>query len=386
MNAGRTSIARDEAPATAPELPLDLDALPTPALLVDRPRMEANLTAMAGAMGAAGVALRPHFKTSKCLAVARRQLARGAAGFTCATPAEVTLLQDAGVEDVLWAHQPVGPAKVAFAVRAAARGGLTVALDSVEAAGPLAEAAADAGVTVPFVLEVDTGLHRAGVDPDRAAGTAAALAALPALEMRGVITHEGHLAAHGSDREGLERAGGLAGRTLAQVAGELRAAGHACPLVSVGSTPGATSAPFAGGVTEARPGTYVYFDANQVALGSARYEQCAQTVLARVTSAQRAGTVIVDAGTKAMSSDSLAAAGILGVVCDADGRPLDGVAFTGGNEEHGYLTGPGTSGLRVGDLLRIIPNHACGTTNMWSSLYFVDGGRAVERHPVEARH
>ncbi|TDD35994.1 alanine racemase [Actinomadura sp. KC06] len=365
--------------------PVPLDELPTPALLIDRPRMEANLTAMAASIGAAGVALRPHFKTSKCVAVARRQLAHGAIGFTCATPAEVALLQDAAVEDVLWAHQPVGPAKVAFAVQALSRGGLTIALDSLEVAEPLSAAAA-AGVEVPFVLEVDTGLHRAGVDPDRAVKTAAELTALPALELRGVLTHEGHLAAHGTDRAGLEAAGDLAGRTLVQVAEALRAEGHACPLVSVGSTPGATSAPFAEGVTEARPGTYVYFDANQVGLGSAQTGQCAQTVLTRVTSTQRPGTAIVDAGIKAMSSDSIATAGILGIVCDAAGTPLPGLEFTNANEEHGYLTGPGTADLRVGDLLRIIPNHACGTTNMWSTLYFVDGDQATDRHPIEARY
>ncbi|MDF5756381.1 alanine racemase [Spongiactinospora sp. TRM90649] len=360
--------------------------LPTPALLVDRERMEANLAAMAAAYRAAGVALRPHFKTSKCVAVARRQLAHGAAGFTCATPAEVALLQDAGVEDVLWAHQPVGPAKVAFAVGALGRGGLTVALDSVESAEPLARTAEAAGVAVPYVLEVDTGLHRAGVDPGRAVEVAGALAALPALSLRGVITHEGHLAAYGPDRAGLEAAGALAGRTLVQVADALRADGHACPLVSVGSTPGANSAPFAPGVTEARPGTYVYYDANQVRLGSAGFDQCAQTVLTRVVSTQRAGTVIVDAGIKAMSSDAIATAGVLGVVCDLEGKPLDGVEFTTGHEEHGFLTGPGTDGLRVGDLLRVIPNHACGTTNMWSGLHLVDGARAVDHHPIEARH
>ncbi|MFD0533669.1 hypothetical protein ACFQY7_07600 [Actinomadura luteofluorescens] len=108
--------------------------------------------------------------------------------------------------------------------------------------------------------------------------------------------------------------------------------------------------------------------------------------MTRVTSAQRPGTVIIDAGIKAMSSDSVATAGSLGVVCDAEGGPLDGVEFAGGNEEHGYLTGPGTAGLRVGDLLRVVPNHACGTTNMWSELYFADGGRAVERHPIRARY
>lgn len=380
MAAGRRPATGDGAGVTP------LEELATPALLVDRARMESNLAAMAAAIGAAGVALRPHFKTSKCVAVARRQLAHGASGFTCATPAEVALLQDEGVGDVLWAHQPVGPAKVAFAVEALARGGLTVALDSAEVAGPLSEAAAAAGVAVPFVLEVDTGLHRAGVDPDSAVRTAADLAALPALELRGVLTHEGHLAAHGQDRPALEAAGDLAGRTLAEVADALRADGHACPLVSVGSTPGATSAPFAPGVTEARPGTYVYFDANQVGLGSACVKQCAQTVLTRVVSVQRPGTAIIDAGIKAMSSDSLANAGGLGIVCDVSGAPVEDVAFPNGNEEHGYLTGPGTASLRVGDLLRVIPNHACGTTNMWSAVHFVADGAAVDRHPIQARH
>ncbi|MDN3359179.1 alanine racemase [Actinomadura sp. DC4] len=355
--------------------------LATPALLVDRERMEANITAMASSLGGAGIALRPHFKTSKCVEVARRQLDHGAIGFTCSTPAEVTLLQDEGVGDLLWAHQPVGPAKVAFAAEALRRGGLMIGLDSAEAARPLAEA----GVAVPFLLDVDTGLGRTGVDPARAVETAVRLASLPGFELRGVMTHEGHLGKYGTDRTGLEAAGAQAGACLAEVAASLRAAGLDCPIVSVGSTPGATSAPFAEGVTEARPGTYVYYDSGQVRLGSATLDRCAQTVLTRVVSAQRPGTVIVDAGVKAMSSDGLAG-GSLGTVCDPSGRPLEDVVFGNGNEEHGYLTGPGTARLTVGDLLRVVPNHACGTTNMWSGLHVVEGGHAVERWPIAARH
>jgi D-serine deaminase-like pyridoxal phosphate-dependent protein len=363
-----------------------LAGLETPALLVDGARMDRNVAEMAGLMRSAGVALRPHFKTSKCVEVARRQLAAGAAGLTCSTPAEVALLQDEGVGDLLWAHQPVGPAKVAFAVTALRRGGLTVALDSAEAAAPLAEAAAGAGVAVPYLLEVDTGLGRAGVDPDQAVKTAAALAALEPLELRGVLTHEGHLAGLGGDRAAVETAGARAGKDLAEVAADLRAAGHDCVVVSVGSTPGATSAPFADGVTEARPGTYVYYDANQVALGGAEPGRCALTVLTRVISTQRAGTVIVDAGIKAMSSDASLGAGGLGTVCDAAGVPLHGVTFAAGNEEHGYLTGPGTARLRVGDPLRVIPNHACGAVNMWSAVHVVDGDRVIDRWPIHARH
>lgn len=139
-------------------------------------------------------------------------------------------------------------------------------------------------------------------------------------------------------------------------------------------------------MTEARPGTYVYFDANQVGLGSACVKQCAQTVLTRVVSVQRPGTAIIDAGIKAMSSDSLANARRPRHRLRRVGRARRGRRLPNGNEEHGYLTGPGTASLRVGDLLRVIPNHACGTTNMWSAVHFVADGAAVDRHPIQARH
>jgi D-serine deaminase-like pyridoxal phosphate-dependent protein len=362
-----------------------LDDLPTPALLIDVDRLDANIARMAGSLAAAGVALRPHVKTSKCWPVASRQLAAGAVGFTCSTAAEVAWLQGHGVADLLWAHIPIGPRKVEFVVGAAAGGGLTVSLDSVDAARPLAEAAAAAGVTVPFVLEVNTGQARLGVDPEQAVRTAAGICALPGLRLRGVLTHEGHISGE-PDRPGLERAGRAAGDLLARVAADLRDAGHEVELVSVGSTPGATSTPFAPGVTEARPGTYVYYDANQTRLGSATLDDCALTVLARVASVQRSGRAITDAGTKAMSSDSIAAAGSVGLVCDPEVRPLPGLVFADANEEHGFLLGGGASALRVGDLVRLVPNHVCATTNMWSHAYAVRGQRVLERWEISARH
>ena len=352
-------------------------------MIIDVARLDANIAAMAARMRSAGVDLRPHFKTSKCLEVARRQLAAGAIGFTCSTPAEVRLLQDEGVGDLLWAHQPVGPAKVAFAVEALRRGGLMVALDSVEAAEPLARAAADAGVTVPYLLECDTGLHRAGVDPERAVPTADALAALSALELRGVMTHEGHVGKHAGDRPALEAAGTAAGKLMTEIAGALRDAGHACPIVSVGSTPGAASSPDVPGITEARPGTYVYYDTNQLANGSAVLADCAQTILTRVVSTQRAGRTIIDAGTKSLSSDTNSTTGGLGLVCTPDLSPLEDVKFAGANEEHGYLLGPQP---QVGALLRIIPNHACTATNMWTTTHALHKDGHLAPWPIQARH
>lgn len=361
------------------DLPARLTALPTPALLVDRSRLLENISAMAAAATRAGVALRPHFKTSKCLTVARAQLAAGAAGFTAATPAEVTALREAGVTDVLWAHQPVGPAKVAFAVSAAARGGVTFAVDSIDVAAPLSAAAVAAGVRLPYLIEVDTGLARSGVAPSLVPALAAELARLPGLVLRGVFTHEGHLGRHLGHRSTLEEAGRQAAEAMVSVAHALRGAGFACEVVSVGSTPGATSAPFVPGVTEARPGTYVCYDANQVALGSATTDQCALSVLARVVTVRPDGTAITDAGTKAFSSDPSITGNGLGLAGE-------GLTFAAANEEHGFLSGPGAARLRVGDLLRIVPNHACATVNMWHGMYAVEGEQAVEYWETVARH
>jgi D-serine deaminase-like pyridoxal phosphate-dependent protein len=366
---------------------MTLADLPTPALLVDLDRLERNIARMAATFADAGLRLRPHVKTSKCWEVARRQLDAGAVGFTCSTMAEVRWLQGQGVGDLLWAHIPIGPRKVEFTVDAVRRhGGLTVALDSVAAARPLAEAAAAAGVEVPFVLEVNTGHGRLGVDPEHAVATAQALAERPGLRLRGVLTHEGHVSL-AADRAALEQAGSAAGALLVQVASTLRAAGHELEVVSVGSTPGVTSAPYAPGVTEARPGTYVYFDANQYRLGSCALDDCALTVLARVASVERAGRPIIDAGTKAMSSDTIAPAGSVGLVAGPESTAvLPGVTFAEANEEHGFLVDTAATRLAVGDLVRLIPNHACGTTNMWSHVYAVRGSTVEADWAISARY
>ncbi len=364
---------------------VDLHELPTPALLVDVARCEANIRRAAASLADKGVGMRPHIKTSKCLEVVTRQRAAGTVGFTCSTPAEVEALGTAGFPGLLWAHQPVGPAKVAFAVDAVARWDVTLIADSLAVAGPLSAEAVRRGADVRVLLDVDTGQHRTGVSPERAVEVGRAVDGLPGLRVVGVLTHEGHLGAYGPDRERLETAGHGVGATLAAVAAALREAGVACDTVSVGSTPGMTTAPFAPGVTEGRPGTYVYFDANQVRLGSATFDQCALTVLARVVSRQRPGHAIIDAGLKAMSSDSLTPQVGAGLVCDLDTNPVPDVTFPTANEEHGFLAGAGVDRLAVGDLVRIIPNHACGTTNMWSRLHAVSA-EAVDVWPIVARH
>ena len=363
------------------------DAVRTPALLVDIDRLDANVADMAARFQAGGIALRPHVKTSKCWNVAQRQLAAGAIGFTCTTVAEIAWLRGHGVADLLWAQPPVGLAKIDFAVSTMRDSGpFLVALDSVEVARPLAEAATAAGLVVPYVIEVNSGQARTGVDPDRLVRLAGELAALDGLEQRGIMTHEGQLSRYGSDRAALEQAGRGVGQLMADLAQQLRTVGYGVDIVSVGSTPGSTSTPFVPGVTEARPGTYVYYDANQTRMGTTTLDRCALTVLARVISTERPGIAIIDAGVKAMSSDALNAVNGLGFVCDLDVNPLDDVTFVDGNEEHGFLNGAGTKRLAVGDLVRVVPNHACGTANMFSELLAVRDGAPTETWPISARY
>jgi D-serine deaminase-like pyridoxal phosphate-dependent protein len=360
---------------------LPIEQLPSPTVLIDLPTLRSNIAEMAAYADSLGVALRPHWKSSKVVEVGRAQIEAGAVGLTVATANELAALAHAGIPSVFWAYPPVGAPRIAAALAAAAKTHLLVGVDSVEAVAGLAEAAAAAGTVIDARLEVDTGLGRMGVRPEDAVATARAIAALPGVRLEGVFTHEGQVQGVGPDPEKRRATGLAAGSTIVEAAEAIRADGIPLTSVSVGSTPGVRSAPTIPGVTEARPGTYVYGDENQVAIGTIPPEATAATVLARVISTQRGEPILVDAGTKAMSADgSLHHDGRLGTVVSECG----GVIATA-HEEHGFLRGA-APGLAVGDLIRIRPNHACGLSNMHSHVVVVDDGVVVDVWPVVGRH
>lgn len=371
-----------------PQVGDPLAELVTPALLVDPERLDRNVASVQQVMTALGVSLRPHWKTSKCVQVARRQRAAGAIGFTCATSREVaTLLAEDDLGEVLWAHLPVGPAKTRFAAQAAASGRLTVGIDSVVGGQALSDAATKQGTEIAYLLEVESGSGRAGLGQDKVVDARRRLDRLPGLRFRGVFTFEGAglggLAGHPRQLSDAARA---SGRILAAAAASLATAGSPCEVVSVGSTPGLHDTASVAGITESRPGTYVYYDLGQVNYGKASVADCALTVLARVISSPRAGQVIIDAGSKAMSSDRSNLGTVMGLACDLELNPLAEVTFSKVNEEHGWLVGPGTCLLAVGDLVRIVPNHACTATNSWSRLLVVEGGLVTDIWPIVARY
>ena len=353
-------------------VPFDLE---TPRLLLDAAKMQHNIDRMQARMDVLGVRFRPHVKTSKCAEVVRRQLAAGARGITVSTLKEAEQFAAVGIDDILYAVG-IAPAKLDHALRLAREGvRLTLLVESVAGAAALARHGALHGHRHAAMIEVDTDGHRSGVRPDDRQLVAIADALRGdergGARLAGVMTHAGSsYALHTPEALAAmaeqERAG------CVRAAERLRDAGHACEVVSVGSTPTALSARSLDGVSEVRAGVYVFFDLVMANVGVCTRDEIALSVLASVIG-HRAdeGLVIVDAGWMAMSRDrgtqKQAHDFGYGAVCDVDGHPLASLAFDDANQEHGVLRFSGETGVDLarrfplGMPLRILPNHACAT-------------------------
>jgi D-serine deaminase-like pyridoxal phosphate-dependent protein len=356
-----------------------LDDLSTPAVLVDLDVLERNIGRMAANARAAGVRLRPHAKTHKCPAIARLQRAAGAWGLTVAKVAEAEVFANAGFDDLFVAFPVVGEDKGRRLLALADRARIAVGVDSVEGARTLARPFREARCSLDVVLKVDVGYGRVGVLPERAVEVAGRVSDVPGLRLRGVFTHAGHgYLAEG--RAAVEEIARLEGVRLAAAAGEVREAGLPVEEVSVGSTPTAVGAMRVAGVTECRPGNYVFHDASQVALGTCTVEDCALTVLATVVSVPGPGRAVLDAGSKTLSSDPLRPhAGGHGQLLGRTSR-VDKLS-----EEHGVVAVSEGESFRVGERVRILPNHACVVANLHDCLVGVSRDRVEALLEVAAR-
>src|SRR5688572_5132276 len=253
---------------------------------------------MAEAAADARVHLRPHVKTHKIGTIARMQLAAGATGVQVAKLGEALAMLEFGVADILVAYPIVGPEKLSRLAEIAGRARVSVSLDSIEAAQGISEAVAAAGVSVRMLVEIDTGLRRIGVQPGaEAVGLAERIAELPGVDLAGVLTHEGHIYTAATDRAHLEALTREACRLAVETAEAIRARGLPAAVVSVGSSATARPAMRVPGVTEVRPGTYVFNDLTQVGLGAASLADVAAAVVATVVSRPAADRAILDGGT-----------------------------------------------------------------------------------------
>jgi D-serine deaminase-like pyridoxal phosphate-dependent protein len=362
--------------------------IPTPAVLVESSTLTRNLSRMQSAANARGVRLRPHAKTHKSPRVAALQIERGAVGICCAKLGEAEVFAAQGVADIRLPY-PLNPVNAERVFALAQRVLLSFIVDDPAVADAWSGLAVARGMKLDVLVKVDVGLHRCGIDPDSPAapGTVRAIAGMPGLRFRGLLSHAGH--GYGATSEkGIEAIAAAEAVTLRRLAEE---SGVPCPEISVGATPTVRFSLQQDGLTEIRPGNYAYYDRTQVALGAAAWEDCALTVLARVVSRPAQDRVILDSGSKTLTNDL--ARGFIntpgyGVVLRDINTPEPDTSLLVErlSEEHAVVRVlQGETALKTGALVRIVPNHSCVVSNLVDQVWLVDGPQVLEQLPVAAR-
>lgn len=355
--------------------------LPTPALLLDLDKLEANLEGMAVRARALGVVLRPHIKTHKCVEVARLQRSLGATAITVSTLYEAGAFAEHGFTDITWAS-PVCLTRIQEAQELADRVTLRVIIDSPDALVRLK----GTGYRFHVWLDVDCGYHRTGVDPlsEVAIHLARDIHESPKLNFDGILTHSGH-AYHARSREEIRRIANEERCVMVEFADRLRSAGGVdVSRISVGSTPAMSVVQNLDGVTEARPGNYALYDYTQATLGSCEVADCALAVLASVVSSQPGSDhCVVDAGALGLSKDpgpDNATQPTMGEIFDnySKGTLLPDTRVVSVTQEHGIVSGR----IPVGEKVRILPNHSCLTVAMYDEFHVVRGETVIDRWDI----
>jgi D-serine deaminase-like pyridoxal phosphate-dependent protein len=343
-------------------------ALDTPAVIVDLDIAERNIARLQQACDENGIANWPHIKTHKSVELARLQLRHGAAGITCQKLGEAEIMAEAGFGDILISYNVLGAPKLARLARLARRTRLTLSCDSAPVADGLSDAAERAGAELEVLVECDTGRHRCGVpDPRAAAALAGHIARLPGLRFSGLLLYPpnddlGHTAAFVRETKALCVAQGL----------EVR-------RVSSGGTPNVRRLG-ALGETEYRAGTYVYNDRQMVTLAAAALDDCALFVHTTVVSHPEPDRVIIDAGSKTLTSDLMGLSGF-GSLVDYPEARIHQLA-----EEHGFVDISACSlKPELGEVVRVLPNHACPVSNLFDTIATIRNGEPAGVLKIDAR-
>src|SRR3954447_3224043 len=377
-----------EAPQTDIDSPPPFDLREvedTPEVVIDRARLQANIARAAAAAVAHGVQLRPHVKTHKMTEIADLQMRAGAVGIQVAKLGEAEVFAHAGAPNIFIGYPLVGAQKVARLIQLlqASMATISIAADSMDAARPIAKAAAAAGLQVPLLIEVDTGLRRLGVQPHQALQLARELAELDGIELTGLFTHEGHVYTDARTVREKQEMTQAACAAVAETAERIRADGIPLATVSVGSSGTFRFAVECEDVTEIRPGTYVFNDRSQLLQGAAGEADIAAFVIATVVGRPEKTRAVIDAGSKVLTSDRL-------IVSDPDttfgslaGYP--GASVTRLSEEHGLVELPAGTDMHVGDRVAIVPNHICPVINLTDSVSVIADGVFTDRWVVAAR-
>jgi D-serine deaminase-like pyridoxal phosphate-dependent protein len=363
-----------------------VEDLDTPLILADLDLVERNVRDWQSWMDERGVAFRVHAKTHKVPEVALLQTAAGARGICCAKVSEAEPFVAAGIDDVCVAYPVFGEQKWARAAELAERGvRMTVNCDGEQAVRQASEAASARGVVLHLQVDVDSGMHRGGVDPDDVDGIerlARTIAGLPGVDFDGLTTHRSYFM---EGRRSRAEEGHAEGELLVGIAERLRARGLEVREVTAGSSFTGKYVAEVPGVTEVRAGTYVFYDAMHLNEGSATRDQLALTALCRVVSRWGDGGITIDGGSKTFSGDR----GVVGTGTTSPGPPAmtfstdDRVVIDRLTEEHGM--GHAEGAVALGEKLRFYPFHACTCCNLANEIVAVRGDRVERIWRVAAR-
>ncbi|RWE23003.1 MAG: D-TA family PLP-dependent enzyme [Mesorhizobium sp.] len=345
-----------------------IDDLDTPSILIDAARAEANITKAQAHADRHGLKLRPDIKTHKLPYWAKKQVAAGAVGITCQKIGEAEVMADAGLTDIFLPYNILGRAKLERLKALHGHVTLSVTADSHETLQGLAATFTDGGHPLSVLVECDTGMGRCGVQsPAEAVVLAKAINRAKGLSFGGLMTYPA--AGRAAEAEAW----------LRNTRNTLAVDGLECRRISSGGTPDMWRSGQDSVVTEYRPGTYIYLDRYQVAKGVGTLDDCALKVLATVVSHPTPTRAILDSGSKALSSDTL------GLPDFGELVGVPGARITALSEEHGNVTLSGGARLRIGERVRVVPDHCCVVTNLFDQVHLVDGDKVLETLPVAAR-
>lgn len=364
---------------------MELQQLETPCLVIDRKKVENNLSYMQKMADNAGVALRPHIKTHKMCDYAKMQLQYGACGITCAKVSEAEVMAAGGIDDIFLAYPQIGKFRIQRALDLSRRcRRFILAIDSVESARMLSEACCSAGMTAEVRMEVDTGALRTGIPYDRAVDLAEKTVSLPGIKLTGIYTFKS-MVYQGSPTTDSKSAALEEGQMMAELARRLREKGIHIQDISAGSTPTGIAVAQTGLVTEIRPGTYIFNDYMLCCEGYCVPEQIAAHFYVTVVSTPRPDYAVIDGGTKTFPMD---------ILLHQPPYEYPGYALVDGNpdltlermnEEHGILQSrKGNTGLKVGQVLRLTPIHICTAVNLQNTVYEYYNG-CLNKRKVDAR-
>lgn len=355
----------------------------TPILTLDEEILEKNLRQMSRFAKENHLRLTPHIKSHKIPELARRQIEEGATGITAAKLGEAEVMADHGLEKILLAYPIVTEVKMERLFQLSKRVRLGALVDTFEGIRRLGSFFASYQRELPVFLKIDTGLHRCGVPPgEEAIELAKHILSNSGLSFLGILTHAGHVYGAQNHRE-VESIAREEGEVMVELKEKMEDRGISVPCVSVGSTPTVGISGRVDGVTEIRPGNYIFHDAMQIALGVVNEDRCALRVKTTVVSRHQ-GRAIIDAGSKALGLDRGAhGKGSLqgyGLVIEKRGITINALS-----EEHGIIhLSPNEKGFSVGDVLTIIPNHACAVVNLFPLIYRLRGDRIIGSYKVAA--